>query len=354
MELSFYINQINFKDGTQLSLNKNAIVVFVGPNNSGKSRTLKELQGATNGQSTGNYIINDIEITASGTEEQLQEKLKSRLRGSSYMYLDRGVNSGMDRNSLMNYWKTQVEKPQKNASAFSSFFVKFLDTTARLGMISPAGNIDTYTDLKTHPIQELKADSAKELIFSEYFKKAFGDEVIVNHAAGANIPLHVGKRPEATLENDRVSSTYQHLLRQQPFLHEQGDGMKSFAGIFLSLFADDYKINLVDEPEAFLHPPQATLLGQMTATKLAQDKQVFIATHSEHLLKGLLDSAADRVIIIRLERKGSIAKTKVLENQDIKKIWEDSLLRHSNILDGLFHKAVVLVESDSDCLFIMQ
>lgn len=127
--------------------------------------------------------------------------------------------------------------------------------------------------------------------------------------------------------------------------------MKSFAGVFLSLFAEDFPVNLIDEPEAFLHPPQATLLGQMISQKLGEDKQLFIATHSEHFLKGLLESAVDRLIVIRIERYKTSNSIKVLKNKDLQNIWKDSILKHSNILDGLFHKKVVLVESDSDCRF---
>src|SRR5690606_29402020 len=136
----------------------------------------------------------------------------------------------------------------------------------------------------------------------KYFKEAFGEEVIINHGAGKKIPLHVGERPIVTAENDRVSTAYQMKLRELPLLHEQGDGMKSFAGVFLSLFAEDYTINLIDEPEAFIHPPQAELLGQMISQKLGENKQLFIATHSEDFLKGLLESAVDRLIVIRIQQ----------------------------------------------------
>ncbi|RXK86005.1 hypothetical protein ESB13_04125 [Filimonas effusa] len=56
--------------------------------------------------------------------------------------------------------------------------------------------------------------------------------------------------------------------------------MKTFAGVFMSLFAEEYNINIIDEPEAFLHPPQALLLGQMMGRELDSDKQLFIATVS--------------------------------------------------------------------------
>jgi hypothetical protein len=40
-----------------------------------------------------------------------------------------------------------------------------------------------------------------------------------------------------------------------------------------------------------------------------------------------------------------------LNSSDINDIWSDSLLRHSNVLNGLFHSEVIICESDSDCRF---
>ena len=42
---------------------------------------------------------------------------------------------------------------------------------------------------------------------------------------------------------------------------------------------------------------------------------------------------------------------KILGNDEIKSIWEDPILRYSNILSGLFHDKVVVCEADTDCLF---
>jgi predicted ATPase len=134
-------------------------------------------------------------------------------------------------------------------------------------------------------------------------------------------------------------------------LHEQGDGMRSFVGVLLNVFVLNYSMLFIDEPEAFLHPPQARLLGKMLAKDLPKDRQLFLATHSESFLKGLLDANVLNLKIVRIQREGTINKVSVLNSSEINKIWEDSLLRHSNILDGLFHSKVVICESDSDSRF---
>lgn len=351
MKPEFWIETLEFKNKLIVNLKKDSIVVFVGPNNSGKSRTLKEISQIAKGPKINNVIIESIKILAQGEAAEFLAGIESRKKNNTYVYHESGPHSGMDAHSLEEHWNNLVKGNQSSSMGISNFFVKSMDTSKRLNLITPPENIDFINETKTHPIHVLKEDSEKELQFSKYFKEAFGDDVIVNHGAGKKIPLHVGERPIVTAENDRVSTTYQLKLRDLPLLHEQGDGMKSFAGVFLSLFADDFSINLIDEPEAFLHPPQAKLLGQMIAQKLGNDKQLFIATHSEHFLKGLLESAVDRLIVIRIQQIKKSNSIKVLENTDLKNIWKDSILRHSNILDGLFHKKVVLTESDSDCRF---
>ena len=63
-----------------------------------------------------------------------------------------------------------------------------------------------------------------------------------------------------------------------PRLDQQGDGMKSFMGLLLNIVASAYPVVLVDEPEAFLHPPQARLIGRMLGDEKDPGAQVLVAT----------------------------------------------------------------------------
>jgi hypothetical protein len=89
----------------------------------------------------------------------------------------------------------------------------------------------------------------------------------------------------------------------------------------------------------------------MLAKYLPTERQLFLATHSEDFLKGLLDANLSKLKIIRLQRESTVNKVSTLNSADIKEIWADSILRHSNVLSGLFHSKVVICESDSDCRF---
>lgn len=125
--------------------------------------------------------------------------------------------------------------------------------------------------------------------------------------------------------------------------------MKSFVGILLQLTLDYICVYLIDEPESFLHPPQARIMGEIIGETLSNQQQSFISTHSEDIIKGLLDVAPKRLKIIRITREGNTNSFAVLDNDNLRKLWADPLLKYSNIMSAIFHKNVVLCESDSDC-----
>jgi len=66
-----WISELEFNDGTKISLDKNEVVVFVGPNNAGKSATLKEasslLKSKVNGKQSAK-VLKDLTINKEGDE----------------------------------------------------------------------------------------------------------------------------------------------------------------------------------------------------------------------------------------------------------------------------------------------
>jgi len=60
-----WISELEFNDGTKISLDKNEVVVFVGPNNAGKSATLKEasslLKSKVNGKQSAKLMGSKVQ-----------------------------------------------------------------------------------------------------------------------------------------------------------------------------------------------------------------------------------------------------------------------------------------------------
>ena len=350
MATKIWISEITFSDDSTLQFDKNDIIVFVGPNNSGKSASLKESAMLLKTKKQKGKVLKDIIIEKEGDEIELFSLL-DKSSTKSYNNPSQILYQGLGFNIWENTVKSNFSNYTNGVGELLNLFVNLLTTEQRLTAANPAQNIKLTTEAIQHPIHYLQKDDGLEQRFSNYFRQAFGMDLIVHRNAGSEVPLYIGEKPVPKEGEDRVSSTYLMELEKLDLLHTQGDGMRGFVGVLLNAFISNHSILLIDEPEAFLHPPQARLLGKMLAKDLPSERQLFLATHSEDFLKGLLDANIPNLKIIRIERELNINHVNVLNSQDIKEIWDDSLLRHSNVLNGLFHTKVVICESDSDCRF---
>ena len=97
-----------------------------------------------------------------------------------------------------------------------------------------------------------------------------------------------------------------------------------------------------------LHPPQARAIGRFIGTYGAQpDGCTLVATHSSHVLRGILE-INDRVSIIRLSRQQGGFRATHVSPEILTKATRKPLSRSEVILDGLFADGAVLCESDGD------
>lgn len=344
------ITEATFSDGSQLKFAPNEIVVFVGPNNAGKSATLQEMYSFLRNRSFSGKVVKSVQIDSVGSESDLKEWLDSNCHlnaqyPSDPVYSRLGANGHYS--NLRNFWIEQRE----GLHDATGIFCCHLSTETRLQAANPAASIALTTSSKVHPIHFMQADDAIEKRVSDYFRQAFGVDLIVHRNAGSEVPLYAGLKPVLQAGEDRVSIGYLRRLEELPALHKQGDGMRSFVGVVLHTTVVDYSIIMIDEPEAFLHPPQARQLGKLLARELPKDRQLFIATHSTDFIQGVLDAGSSNVRIVRIQRSEDTNLINQLDATGVKSLWQDPLLRYSNIFDGLFHQKVVLCEGDADCRF---
>lgn len=350
MKPRVWINEATFSDGTSLTFDKNDIVVFVGPNNVGKSAALKEMHTFLRQKQDTGKVIKAIQFAKEGSEDDCLAYLRATTQiqqpnGSPFPHYA-GFGFQVYGGNLGSFWQHM-----NGLSDMTPMFANFLDTEQRLAAAKPAVNISLTSQAPQHPIHYLQRDDTLEAKFSEFFRSAFNMDMIVHRNAGNEVPLYVGEKPVLLSGEDRMSKNYNIQLEKLAKLHEQGDGMRSFVGVLLNAFVGNHSVLFIDEPEAFLHPPQARLLGKMLAKDLPPDKQVFLTSHSIDFLRGLLDAGTKNLKIVRIGRDGNINKPSELSSLEIDGIWNDPLLRYSEILQGLFHSRVIVCESDSDCRF---
>ena len=348
---SVTFESITFSDGTTIKLEPSDVVVIVGPNNSGKSVALRELEGTFDPNSQ-RMVLQSFETRKVGTKEDFEAFVKKhgRIRSSGRSWILSGYqwNLSMSPLNIQQYW------PDKIVS-FRSMFCLRMPTETRILGSNPAPAINVREEALSHPIHLLLDDDSLEIKISEYFKRAFLDEVVLDRNPSRTIALLVGTRPTPNLESgeDRLSKTYRDRVYASTIpLDQQGDGMRSFASVILHLLAPiTASILLLDEPEAFLHPPQARFLGEIIASEKSTRAQLFVATHSPDVLQGLVNVASGQMRLLRMQREGKVNRVKELDKELVKKISSDPIMNYSSVMSGVFHERVIICESDSDCMF---
>lgn len=295
-------------------------------------------------------VLKSIQLNKRGTSEEFSGWIESWAKRrpdnpEDPAFMASGV--AVHRSQITASW----QRSDDSLGQVARWLCHFLSADERLGICNPAALVSLTQDGPHHPLHYLQRNDALELSISSKFKKAFGVDLIVHRNAGSNVPLHVGERPLPAQGEDRVSLSYVERLEKLPQLQTQGDGMRSFAGVLLATSVGRETVLLIDEPEAFLHPPQAKLLGTSLVEDRGKERQIFIATHSTDIIRGVLDANCPDVKVVRIRRTGDVNTIHILENARVRELWSDPLLRYSNILDGLFHEGVVVCEADSDCRF---
>ncbi len=272
--MPFRIESLTFNNGSTVSTADADVIVLLGPNNAVKSRTLQEIQGHLSmqpGQQTdpGTYVV----LPEISIQKDLDaERLRTWIRENRYTWTEPS--------NLMDLFRTH-----ETANAFpdvdhhwqypdrlgflASHLVRTLWCGERLGhMASPAKlNPGMHPE---HAVQWLVANPERLEAFRRSFREAFSMNVIVDGWANS-IFLRVS---ETENQQDFATKTttgfadaelWERLTRLQT-IDAQSDGVRSFSGIVLTLLASQYPLVLLDEPEVFLHPPQARLLGRSLGT----------------------------------------------------------------------------------------
>ena len=238
------------------------------------------------------------------------------------------AGAGISAQQLENYWQHQ------NFQIMSHFLVTYQGTQDRLNDHTQAPMLSGL-QLASHPTQQLAASRDEHDRFSKMVERAFGEKIALNRYE-QNLQMLVGETG---------------LPDEVPPILEQGDGFRAFVNVLSRSMVRPAPVIIIDEPEAFLHPPQARLLGRYLASRTPEDCQVFIATHSSDFLAGVLGAERKPVALVRLANSTGTRTARVLEPDAVAELLDTPLLRYSNIISGLFHDGVILCEAESDCQF---
>jgi len=336
---SVSISSVTFSGGATVSLGKQEKVILVGPNNSGKSQALRDILEICRKGLTGRTpVVTGLGLTKGGTLEDLKGFLEEQAVYNKERYLYR--NWVLPVNHL-HFWKNDFL-----VHGLADGFIRNISAEERLNICAQQSSI-APGDPKTRPQHVLYDDDALMSKISSLFRKAFGNDLMFNFRGGSKLPIHVGQIPQGPGLTDRAGDQYVALITQNPLLDQQGDGIKGYAGILFEAIASEVAVTLIDEPEAFLHPPQMRRLGETLASEVTG--QLLVATHSSDIMKGFLEGTKGSVRVLRITRNGNVNTITETSTETIRELWEKPELRYSNALDGIFHEQTIICEDDSDC-----
>lgn len=133
-------------------------------------------------------------------------------------------------------------------------------------------------------------------------------------------------------------------------IKDASDGVQAFVGILCAVLSGDYRAILIDEPEAFLHPPLARKLGYQLTDQLRAGGTLMASTHSPDFLLGCLQ-ASSNVRVVRLEYSNGRSRGHIIDPDVLRELFKKPLMRSTNVISALFHDGVVVAESDNDRVF---
>jgi hypothetical protein len=349
----YTIDELIFKDGSTQSLPRDGVTIIVGPNNSGKSVILREIEALAvyPRNSRGPSIaLDSLTVTKSGSAEDLISWIESRgwrsrtVKHSGEEFYGKS-ESPLTVRDIRNTWRNSLLLDR-----LREMILSVLPPGDRLHLGEMAEAYNPHRETASHPLHFLVDDPALMQRFNGLVARAFGMELSID-PYDRRYFLRLGK-----VTQDLTPPPPPRELLQEfealPLISEQGDGIRAFVGLLLYTLVKQEKVVLIDEPEAFLHPPQARLLGRILVDETSPEGQLIIATHSQDFLQGVLESTSRAVQIIRLNIDAGGTRSRVsMSPAEVRELWTDPLLRYSNLLDGLFHRGVVVCEGDSDCRF---
>lgn len=357
-KFEFKISSIRLQDGASLELPRPGVTAIVGGNNVGKSTVLRQISNwisLPHPTASLEYpgVVTALELQKGGSEADFV----AWMRNHGILTHPTGQDFQIHRSMVGNISLQRAvalflnDAGVDRVADLGRYLVHYADAKARFNWVNPQQRRASITDPSQNPLHQLEDDPAAFAELSRISEEIFGMSLTMDFLGG-NIMIRAGIPEVAAPPVDQVTAEYRSALGRLRPLHEQGDGMSSVFGLLIPLVAATHLVMLIDEPEAFLHPPQARALGQ-TLARITMERgvQLILATHDRNLLTGLLDHPSSRLTVLRVSRDGDVTKGLQLGEEGVRSTWTDPALRHTHVLDGLFHQLVVIAENERDCQF---
>lgn len=341
------------------------VVVLVGPNNSGKSLALREIENWCVGAEQERLVIGDLKAefpTEPNEAIELVRRFESDppeglLRQSDRLWVGQHtfrpsgevLHRDIHIESLREWTKSQNER-QLREYVLHMYTVR-LDGRTRFSLSDPKPSGDLQRPPQNHLWALFQDDKSRRRVRG-LTQEAFGRSFVIDPTAMTHFRIRLSDRPPRDRsEEQALDQRARTFHSESPLASELSDGVQAFVGLVSAVMSLPHSVLLIDEPEAFLHPPLARRLGRDLAMLTTERSAVLVvATHSADFLMGCV-MEAPRTAIARLTYDGDIATARSLDADSVRELMRDPLLRSTRALQGLFHRSVVVTEADADRAF---
>lgn len=328
-----------------------SVLAIVGANNVGKSTLIEQMwqrinSNALHGDSSP-LVLSDLDCSWRATREDIA----AWLRSSSHVIQHDGFTT-FTRNGVHERSETAIDRLMAGHGLqnLMSWFVQRLGPFDRSNFVQPFARPSTVGDPPEHPQQAAYIDEQVRKAAISIARKLFGIDLYFD-AVSNQLGWRIGDPGIEAPAANEMNVEYARAVGAMRGLNQQGDGIRSALGLLLPMIASPSPVWLIDEPEAFLHPPQARLMGaEIGRLAVKHSSQVITATHDKNMLQGIIESGTP-VDILHLTRVGDVTRGQLLPANEVTELWKDPVLRYGNALDGLFHSAVIITEAERDSRF---
>ena len=381
----------------QQNVEFHSLNLFVGSNNAGKSTLLKELHGAVmNGivQSKDAKWLDSVTIEIAN----LQDTVKSVFSKSDISQIETFEAHRIAEEFGFQPFRSNISQNLRNYSLPTIFnTIEYRDNLSaeiNIPKLNSTTQINTTSDYATRrfiadievlsefcdsrlangfnttitdilqaesdqsPVRRLRENPDLLKSLQTNVLRVFGAKIGFDNLEQGQKPLRI--IPARKFPKNIAPKELAALWRDKsPTIDSQGDGIRAYLKLALSLLDPFSRVIFIDEPETFLHPPQRRALGGLISDMAKRhEKQVFIATHDAEFIRGLLNTGND-VKVLNLKNKSGSHEVVEMDLKDIKSVLdqkgnrlkERAPILNESLLNSLFYEKTILVENENDRMF---
>ena len=340
------------------------LIVIIGPNSSGKTQLLHDVNETVCGRSRQLVVASGVVFRTPPPFEEyfnflvdrgiIREQRPDEFIKRSFQYgADEGAGS-FHKSQVKAQHKQFVKAAEHRAEgslpeyaylkelgplSCSALFLK-----NRLTLMDACPSFDHLQQGPSKTLQSLYWHKDAKAALCDEITRVFRAAVWVDNTRHKQLVLRVSDATELPPAEDRLEP---EVMEEYRTIETEGDGLRSYSAICSTLLLEQRPLCLVDEPEMCLHPPQAHAMGRFIGACASDGTCTVVATHSSHVLRGILETNPG-AHVIRLTHVGLTFRARILAPEVLHKATSRPRSRSEAILEGLLSHAVVLCEAEGD------